>query len=104
MFFCELLDFCCFDDSFVLEIGFIASYYDGDSRRSVFLKLADPFLDLFEALPGGNLIDDNGSQSLAVVDGSNGVVFFLSGGVLTYQRGTQMANLMVLPFYNGTFF
>jgi hypothetical protein len=92
------------DHPHALEIGLVACDGEGDSSRGVFLEFPDPLFDLFEALGGGDLIDDDGSQGLAVVDGSNRVVLFLAGSVLHSVSDTQMASLTLLPFSSSIFF
>ena len=100
----KLLDLVIIDFSESLEICLVASDGQGDSLRSVLLQLAHPFLNLFEALPRGDLIGDDGTKRLTVVDRCNSVVFLLSCCVLDGKGSTQMANLTVCLFSSCIFF
>lgn len=87
-----------------LEVCLVAADSQGDSFGRVVFEFVDPLFELLKALARGNLIDDDGSQCLAVVDGCDGIVLFLTGSVLGSAACTQIASLTFCPFSKATFF
>lgn len=87
-----------------LQVSLITGYSQHDALWRVLFQLAYPLLHLFEALPRGDFIGNDGTQSLSVVDGCNGVVLLLAGSVLDGGWRTQMASLTGCLFSSRIFF
>ena len=70
------------DTAMGLHIWLIAGNdYDEIFIIGMLPELADPFLDLLKGLGGNDFIDDDGPNSIPIVDRRNCIVLFLAGGV-----------------------
>ncbi len=95
-----------------LHVGLVASNVDDNVFVGVLLELARPLFDLsnpppylVEGLGRSNVVYDDGSVGISVVDGSYGVVFLLAGCVLRSESEvTHMASLITLLLERVTFF
>jgi hypothetical protein len=54
-----------------LQIGFISCDSQQDAITGIFLQFGNPLFNFVEALFGGDIIDDDGSNCISVVDGSH---------------------------------
>ena len=86
------------------KISLVSSKGQDDSFGCVLLQFHDPFFSLVETFDGGDIIADDGSSGLAIVDGCNGVVLFLACGVLDRRGNTQMVSLTCCSLSSLTFF
>ena len=88
----------------VLQVSLVASYGQHDVLGGVLPQLADPLLYFFETLRRSDVIGDDGSHGLSVVDRGNCVVLFLPCSVLHGGGDTQMASLTLWWFSRTSFF
>jgi hypothetical protein len=88
----ELLDLGVVNFATAFEVGLVAGDGEDDVIGGVVVEFVDPLLDLLEAFLGGDFVGDDGSEGVAVVDGGDGAVLLLSGGVLLGGGVTQMVS------------
>lgn len=78
----ESLSLFIIDDSEIFKIGLVAGDGDDDFGGGVFFKFLDPLFDSLKGLMGDYLVGDDGAEGIFIVDGCDGVILLLSGGVL----------------------
>ena len=100
----EGLDIGDIDLAGVLEVSLVAGYHEYDVFGAVLLEFLHPLFDLLEALLGGDVVHDDGSRGVLIVERGHGVELFLSGSVLRPVLHTQMASWMFSPRSNSIFF